>query len=269
MKRTLIKVLSVALTFGALLVAPKASEAASVTINTLSVTVGGVTWCISGCATVGANGPIWGAAAGTVIHSPSEGGTQVLLLTQTGVGGQFNFDSSDRGGGAGGDCNAANPCATSLTINGTTITPSGTQANALANFNLDDGSITHQEATAWGPAISNAGAGGLIVWFGYADSAHNSPCTDTTGLGGEIAGDCTPNAPWQGSANTTFIGGTVTTTPGNGCDKTGITACFDAGAIRIQVNDSIATPEPSVLLMLGVGLVGIAFVTRKRAKNNA
>src|SRR6185436_20411118 len=117
MKRTLIKVLSVALTFGAMLVAPKTTQAASVTITSLSVNVGGTTWCIAGCAVVGANGPIWGAAAGTVIHSPSEGGTQVLILTQTGAGNQFNFDTSDRGGGT--DCNAGSPCTTTLTINGT------------------------------------------------------------------------------------------------------------------------------------------------------
>src|SRR5689334_7980817 len=114
MKRTLIKVLTVALTFGAFLVAPKASEAASVAINSLSVTVGGVTWCISGCAVSGANGPIWGAAGGTVIHSPSEGGTQVLILTQTAAGNQFNFDSSERGGGA--PCGGGTPCTTTLTI---------------------------------------------------------------------------------------------------------------------------------------------------------
>jgi PEP-CTERM motif len=262
MKRSLIKVLSVVLTFGALLVAPRASEAASVTINSLSVTVGGVTWCISGCAAVGANGPIWSGAAGAVVHSPSEGGTQVLILTQTAIGNQFNFDSSDRGG-TGGDCAPATPCVTSLTINGVVIALSGTQLNALANFNLDDGSITHQETSEWGPAVFNGGPGGLVVWFGYADTAHNSACTDA-------GANCLPDNPWQGSANTQFVGNTVTTPAGQGCDKPGITACFDAGAIRIQVNDiPVTTPEPSVLVMLGVGLVGIAVVTRKRAKNNA
>jgi hypothetical protein len=269
MKRTLIKILTVALTFGAMLVAPRNSEAASVLINNLSVTVGGVTWCIAGCAVVGANGPIWGAAAGTLVHSPSEGGTQALVLTQTGAGNQFNFDSSDRGG-TGAACSPGAPCATTLTINGVAIALSGAQVNALANFNTDDASIIHQEASAWGPAVFNGGPGGLVVWFGYADTAHNSACTDTTGVGGEIAGDCTPNNPWQGSPNTTFIGGTVTTAPGAGCDKTGITSCIDAGAIRIQVNDvPVTTPEPSVLMMLGVGLVAIAFVTRKLARNNA
>jgi len=263
-------VLTVALIFGAMLVAPKSSEAANVTINSLSVTVGGVTWCISGCPVTGTvNGPIWGAAAGTVVHSPSEGGTQVLILTQTAINNSFNFDSSDRGGQAGGPCNALNPCATTLTINGVNIALSGAQVNVLANNNVDDGSVIHQEASAWGPAVFNGGAGGLIVWFGYADTAHNSACPDTAGLGGEIAGDCTPNNPWQGSANTLFVGNTVTTAPGAGCDKTGVTACFDAGAIRIQVNDGVTTPEPSVLLTLGIGLVAIAFVTRRRARNNA
>jgi hypothetical protein len=264
MKRTLITVLSVALFFGAMLVVPGTAEAASVAINSLSVTVGGVTWCISGCAAVGVNGPIWGAAAGTVVHSPSEGGLQFLVLTQTAINNQFNFDSSERGGGA--VCGGGTPCTTTLNINGAAIAIGGTQLNALANFNGDDGAVTHQESSAWGPAVFNGGSGGLVVWFGYADDAHNATCTDTTGLGGEIAQNCHPDNPWQGSANTLFIGNTVTSA--TGCGKTGVTSCFDAGAIRIQVNDAVTTPEPSVLLMLGVGLVGIAIVTRKRARNN-
>src|SRR4030095_10803121 len=100
MKRILITVLSVAVAFGAMLIAPAPADAANVTITSLTVNVGGTVWCIAGCAAVGPNGPIWGTAAGTVIHSPSEGGTQVLILTQTGANNQFNFDTSERGGGA-------------------------------------------------------------------------------------------------------------------------------------------------------------------------
>src|SRR3989442_305497 len=94
--------------------APSASEA--ITITSISVTVGGVTWCDT---TSGCLNPIWNLTGGVTLNNPPG---QSLVLTQTGtggLGGAFNFDSSDRGGSGApvaSPCNAANPCPTSMSI---------------------------------------------------------------------------------------------------------------------------------------------------------
>jgi len=234
---------------------PGTSSAASITINNVSVTVGATNGCISGCTNPTNN--IWSTAAGTTLFSSDVSGLHSLVLTQTSTS-TFNFDTSDNNGL---NCSPTSPCTTTLSINGLVIPLSGPQANVLANNNQDTGSLTHNEASNWNQAVFNGGPGGLIVWFGYADTAHSDPCADTVGT---IASNCLPDNPWQGSPNTLFVGNPTTTAPGAGCDRPGVTSCFDAGAIRIEVNPGATVPEPSSVVLIGFGLAGLLALNRKR-----
>ena len=224
-------------------VTPSTSHAT--VINNVSVTVGNLTACITGCVN-----NIWSTAAGTNV-TPG-GAISSLVLTQTAG---FNFDSSEGIGGANPSCGTPTACVTTLSINGVSITLSGPQTNALANFNADPGGIVHNEASDWGVNVFNGGPGGLRVWFAYADTAHTGTCAD-------VDLNCLPENPWQGSPNTLFVGNTGGPT---GCDRPGVTACFDAGAIRIEVNPAV--PEPSAMLLMGIGLVGLAAWGKKRKQS--
>jgi len=95
---------------GAALITPPASEA--VTIFSVSVTVGGTTWCSTNLA---CTNPIWDLGSGVNLANAGDS----LILTQTGGAAGYNFDTSE--GNPGGCGIGAPACATSITINGVLI----------------------------------------------------------------------------------------------------------------------------------------------------
>jgi hypothetical protein len=242
MRTRILGLISIGLLFlgVSLLAAPVRSDAVVITNVTVTETQQGgvVTWCIVGC---GNN--IWAAGAGTNLLAG-----QSLVLTQTNG---FNFDTSEAGPRDIG-CSAAqgSACTVTLSVNGTNIPLPAN--NAINNFNVDTNPLgnVHNEASDW---TSVGGLSGLSVFIGYADNAHTGTCADADT-------NCLPENPWQGSPNTTFIGSAFAGGVG-GCDRPGITSCFDAGAIRIT---GVAIPEPGTLLLLGAGLVGAAAWQRRK-----
>jgi PEP-CTERM motif len=221
-----------ALAVGILLLgAPAVSQAINVT--SVTVTFGTTVYCDTTGSCPVAN-RIWNLGVGGT-NIGTDLGT-ALILTQTSG---FNFDTSDLGF-------AGIP---TITVNGITFSDTGQILNMP--HGVDPGGATHQEATDW---TLLGTSGGLRLWVGYADNAHGpTACADANGT-------CLPENPWQGSPNTTFLGAPTGPT---GCVRTGITSCFDAGAIRIE---AVGVPEPSSIVLVGTGLLGIGFLARKRAK---
>jgi len=252
--------LGAAFVAGAVMFAPTQSHATSVNITQLTVTVGDITACISGCAANnGGGGAIWGAATG-VINSSDVGGIQSLIVTQTAG---FNFDTSEghpQASGVAVNCTSTTPCAVSIAINGATIvTLPGTNNNPLNNFNTDPGGTAHNEAANF-TQIFDGGPGGFRISIGYADTAHSGACADTTG---SVANNCIPD-PFASSSTVRFVGALGGTAGAGGC-VAGVAPCWDAGAVLIQLNATpVTTPEPASMMLLGLGLAGFAVWQRKR-----
>jgi PEP-CTERM motif len=222
-------------------VAPSASQA--VTITSVSVTVGGTTWC--GDAAVAACGPndIWAIPVGGITLT----GTQSLLLAQTSG---FNFDSSEGNAPA---CAAGTPCATTITINGLLVYSNA--SSVLANGNIDPGGIVHNEAANY--VAAGGVAGSYTLSIGYADNVHTNACAD-------VDGNCFPD-PFTGdfvfAAGTVLPAGFVETQI-NHC--TGPSDCYDSGVLRIVSVPGTQVPAASTLLLLGTGLIGVAAWSRRR-----
>ena len=228
-----------------------------------------------GCVFNSSAGNLWSAFANTVINSPSTGGNQSLVLTQNPTANVpgFNFDTSEHifGDGTATSCGQSGggspSCVMTLDILtnlfGLVSVPLPLN-NALNNFNADPSGGNHQEAANWNLSVLNQAAG-LHVWVGYADNAHLGACADTTGT---IASNCLPDNPWQGSPNTIFAGQAIADATGAECLRPDITSCFDAGAIRIELNDpsTTAVPEPASMMLVATGLAGLMAQRRGRVR---
>jgi hypothetical protein len=265
-----------------LLGAPSLSRADTIVIRDISVNVGGAVWCGSASGTCAGNN-IWSTgitpAGITLLFGQS------LILTQT--GGNNNFDSSERGGGASGvvgsgvACNSANgtPCVTTLTINGVAVTLSGADQDNLADRNADPLNATHNEAHDWGTSVGKVpGFGGFgDVYFGYADNLHSNACADspTICLPNSSTGGSSPSNLFDGTFGSTrstfFIGqgslvgksGIPTQNPSNECVLTDASSlCYDAGAILIYNTQPV--PEPVTMFLGGTGLILLGYAARRR-----
>jgi len=109
---------------------------------------------------------------------------------------------------------------------------------------------------------ATGGSALLALFVGYADDAHlQSPHTACTDPGG----DCRPN-PFTASAGANHFQAVPFAGGPTACLGS-VSPCIDAGVLRFVAADVPNVPEPSTLLLLGAGLVGLAAWGRKRMQS--